>query len=222
MRTLTAFTLYCESTTDELKQQGRSRVPATELAKRWKDLSDADRKPWEDKAAAAQEAYLQECTQRFLDKGDDGEPDEEADGGDEEPNEGEGEGEEAEGADDNVRTSAKTVLPRSKVKRIAQDHLQEGHLGKEATFIVCKVSLRAKSGRLPPRTRARTWQLARACFAMTCPPPVSHRRRQRSSSIGACGAPCATWAAPIARRSKTTTLSPPSSSTRTSRRCSTL
>ena len=59
-RTLTAYQFFAEATAEELKQAGRTRVPATEIADRWRGLSDADRKPWDTKAAAAQEAYLQE------------------------------------------------------------------------------------------------------------------------------------------------------------------
>ena len=131
-------------------------MSAIELADRWRNLADAARKPWDDKAAAAQEAYLQECTSKCLEDGgggDDNEEDEEANDGGEEG------GEEGDGDDDDIRTTNRSCLPLSRVKRIAQDHLDVNgcHLGKEATFTASKVR-----------------SLASLPRSLASPPPSSH------------------------------------------------
>ena len=122
---LTPFYFYFDAKVKELKAEGRTRVTANEAVELYKALSDAERQPWEDKAAAACEAYLKERTAAAVerraaleaggeaDEGDGEEEDEEgADDG--EGNGGEGEGGEAdEEGDGKVRS-----LPYSKIRKL--------------------------------------------------------------------------------------------------------
>lgn len=140
---LTAYTFFAEHIEAELKgkEVPRSRVSAIEVSSRWRSLSEADRKPWDEKAAAAQETYLQECTQRFVDAGDDDNGEEanddnedEANGEEEEPTEGQT------GDDADCRATAKLNLPTTRVKKIAQVGAEDGRIvGKEAIFTISKV-----------------------------------------------------------------------------------
>ena len=147
--TLTAYSFFTMSTVDELKQQGRTKVPPAELADRWRSLSDAARKPFDEKAAAAQDAYLKELTQKQLERlesleggDDDGEENEGEENEENEENEAEEANEEEDAADDIYgRTSAKAVLPICRVKRMAQDHIEScAGIGKEATFVTSKAA----------------------------------------------------------------------------------
>ena len=53
------------------------RVSTNEVMDYWRALSDADRKPWEDQAAKACAAYLEEVMQRAKElEGDEGDDDE--------------------------------------------------------------------------------------------------------------------------------------------------
>jgi hypothetical protein len=183
MRTLTAFAFFSEGTAEELKKGGWTKVTATELAERWRALSEGHKRPWEEKASAAQEAYLQECTQRFLDAdGDAAEAGEEAEEAEEG---GEGGGEEADD-ESNGRTSASMILPFARVKRIAQEHLEHGSMSREGVFTVSKVRAPAHldgstSLRTPPLPPRHACIQERRCDA---------RRRRRCLSIDGCGGRC--------------------------------
>ena len=140
MPTLTAYTFFSEATSEELKQAGRTRVSAIELAERWRALSDAARRPWDEKASTAQEAFLAERTQHYVEAGDGeaGEEEGEEDAKDEAEEDEEGDDDESLESD-GVRVSASTMLPFSRVKRIAGEHVEYGNVGKEATFTASKV-----------------------------------------------------------------------------------
>lgn len=126
---LTAFYCYLDAKTEELKQAGRIRVTTNEVVEYWNALNDKDKKPWEEKAAAACAAYFNECTERALEDGGEEEED-----GEEEGDAGDGEGEDDE--DENDSTPA---LPLSRVKRIIRLSA-ESQMSKEATFAIGKAT----------------------------------------------------------------------------------
>ena len=181
MPRLMPFTLYSDAMTEEFKEAGRTRISPIELADRWRNLSDEDKKLWEDKAAAAQEAFLKECTQKYLeadaDEGDAGEPDEDEDARDD-ADEGEGDDDGAEDDGSQARISTTLALPHSRVKRITRDHVEVGLVSNEAVFAAGKVCPRPS-----PRNPSRRAILTRV-------PPHPLRRPRRSSSSVACGASC--------------------------------
>ncbi|KOO52746.1 glycosyltransferase family 77 protein [Chrysochromulina tobinii] len=61
---LTPFYIFSDAKTAELRELGRQRVSTNEIIEYWRNLSEADRKPYEEKAAQACSAYLEECNQR--------------------------------------------------------------------------------------------------------------------------------------------------------------
>jgi histone H3/H4 len=134
---LTPFYYYYDAKVEELKEGGRSRVTPNEVMDYWRALSEAERQPWEEKAAAACAAYLKECTERERTlEGDEDEKSEEE--GEEDEAEAEGDG--AEGAEDDDTVAA--ALPLARVKRIFRANMDACkdpfNLGKEAAFAVVK------------------------------------------------------------------------------------
>ena len=130
---LTAFYFYCDAKSEELRQAGRMRVSTNEVMDYWRALSDADRKPWEDQAAKACAAYLEEVMQRAKElEGDEGDDDE-----DEEPADQGGEDGGAEGADEDA---ASCILPISRLKKIVRANTEVPTLSKEAVFGVGKAT----------------------------------------------------------------------------------
>ena len=137
---LTAYAHFAEEAEPTLKEAGRTRVPAIELAERWRKLDAEEKKPFEEKAAAAQEAYLQEMTMRYMD----GEEDEDG----EEDHDDEGNGEDEENEDDDkqasgdvadCRVTTKTPFPVARLKRVAAAGAENvSFIGREATFAISK------------------------------------------------------------------------------------
>jgi histone H3/H4 len=134
---LTAFYFYLDAKVDELKQSGRTRVSTNEVMDYWRALSDAERKPWEDKAAEACDTYFRECTERAQEGEAEGEEEEpEDEGGDEGGDEG-ADGEElGEGADTAL------AFPLARVKRFIRASMEStkdvSKFGNEATFATVK------------------------------------------------------------------------------------
>lgn len=141
---LTPFSLFHESKKAELDAVGRSRLPIVEVVDCWRLLAEEDRKKWEEKATAVQEAYLHECTNKFLEDtkevgGDD--EDEGGDGEDEAEAEADGDdGDEEDPGDSSFHGPPR--LPRSRVKRIAERATAEVGItaGRDATFALGKAT----------------------------------------------------------------------------------
>jgi histone H3/H4 len=132
---LTAFAFFSDAKCDELKQAGRVRVPNMEILDYWRRLVDEERKPWEEKAAAAQEVYLKECMDKCMaDEDGEEESHSEEEDASAEDDEGEGEDDEDEVSEGSMR------LPYARVKRIAQADERDETLGREAVFATCKAA----------------------------------------------------------------------------------
>ena len=127
---LTPFFFYYDAKGEELREAGRMRVSTNEVIDYWNALSDAERKPFEEKAAQACAAYFEECKERAL-EGDDGEEDEEED---EDGGEG-GDGGDGESGPSEARNM---FAPLSRIKRIIRLNSDVPTLGREATFAVTK------------------------------------------------------------------------------------
>ena len=107
---LTSFFLFSDAKSAELRDSGRQRVSPNEILEYWRNLSDAERKQYEDKAAKACAAYLEDCTQREVQRL--------AEGGDEEEAEGEEEdGEDGGEGDGEGKGETSVQVPLSRVKR---------------------------------------------------------------------------------------------------------
>ena len=134
---LTAFALFHEAKKAELEGNGR-KLPTVEVAEYWRALSEEERNTWNEKAASAQEVYMQECTKRFQEAGEDNEDDGE-DGDD-----GDGDGENAEEDDETSGFDGPMRFPKGRVKKIAlaglSDNPTVGKVGSEATFVFGKAA----------------------------------------------------------------------------------
>ena len=140
-RRLTAFARFHDAKVSELKAAGRLRISTNESVERWRALSEAERRVFEAEAAAEQEAYLQECTQRFLDTdaeaGEDEDADDVEDDHGDDANEGAGDAEDGEGSS----ADGAIGFPVARIKRIAQaSGNNEYAIGREATFLVAKAA----------------------------------------------------------------------------------
>ena len=136
---LTPFYFFSDSKAAELREAGRQRVSTNEVMDYWRALTDAERKPFEEKAAEACAAYLEECTQKAMLTAEgegDGDGEEEADEDDEEYKADEG------GEDDDSGSGGELtpMVPLSRVKRIMMLNTADApkNWGREPTFCVAK------------------------------------------------------------------------------------
>ena len=134
---LTALALFTEAKKAEIEGNGR-KLPTVEVIEAFRALSEEDRNTWSEKAASAQEAYLQESTKRFLEAGADDE-DEGEDGED-----GDGDGDDAEEDTETSGFEGPLRIAVSKVKKIAEkglsDTLTVSRVSKEANFAFGKAA----------------------------------------------------------------------------------
>lgn len=142
--TLTAFAFFFEGKKAELEAGGRTRPTTAEAVDLWRALSVEEREPWEEKAAAAQDAYLQECTKKALERLEAADAGVEEGDGEEDDGEQDDEGQEdgdGEDAGESSGFEGPPRLPFSRVKKVAQLGTSEvGLLGKEASFTMCKAA----------------------------------------------------------------------------------
>ena len=134
---LTALALFTEAKKAEIEGNGR-KLPTVEAIEAFRALSEEDRNTWSEKAASAQEAYLQESTKRFLEAGADDE-DEGEDGED-----GDGDGDDAEEDTETSGFEGPLRIAVSKVKKLAEkglsDTLTVSRVSKEANFAFGKAA----------------------------------------------------------------------------------
>ncbi len=116
-------------------------MPFIEVVDAWRSLSDSERRVWESKAQAAQDAYLKECTARYVKEGDEGEEGEGEGEEEEEEEEGE-EGEEGEKDDKGDKDELKVQLNMSRVKKLATRSMEMSGqiLSREATYAIAKAA----------------------------------------------------------------------------------
>ena len=135
---LTPFYIFSDAKTAELRELGRQRVSTNEIIEYWRNLSEADRKPYEEKAAQACAAYLEECNQREVQRLAEGGDEEEGEDENDDDNE-DGEGKDEEGNDESKPDKAQ--LPLSRIKRIISlgQESKNSHLySRESVFAITK------------------------------------------------------------------------------------
>ena len=142
--TLTPINLFYEERRAELESTtGRKRLPITEVVDIWQTLSEEEKSQWEEKAAAAQKAYLEECTKRALERleaEENGEEEEEEEEEQEEEEEDAQEDGEEEDAGETSGFDGPPRLPAGRVKRIAQAGTEVGIVSKEMVFACSKAA----------------------------------------------------------------------------------
>eukprot|EP00316_Scyphosphaera_apsteinii_P009057 CAMPEP_0119326412 /NCGR_PEP_ID=MMETSP1333-20130426/68333_1 /TAXON_ID=418940 /ORGANISM="Scyphosphaera apsteinii, Strain RCC1455" /LENGTH=253 /DNA_ID=CAMNT_0007334719 /DNA_START=95 /DNA_END=856 /DNA_ORIENTATION=+ len=139
-RNLTAYYQFLAFKREELRQNGRLKLPTKEVMAHWKALSEQERREWEDKATEAQQKYLKECMERAAaacDGEDEVEGKREAQG----DADGDMDCENSEDGhvndDDDMQT---LTLPLARVTRIVRCNKDIGKIGRDACFLVVKAT----------------------------------------------------------------------------------
>lgn len=133
----TAFYVFSDAKSIELRASGRQRVTTNEIIEYWRNLSDAERRPYEEKAAQHCSAYMEECTQRERQRMADGDANDGGEGEEDEVDDADGEG--GDGDAEGGKGEAALHFPVSRVKKVITQGLEmPRNFGRESIFAVTK------------------------------------------------------------------------------------